>query len=124
MKATSIAPELVALTSSPVLDATTNSTGTPNRRANSLPRSTVTPLGSTLASLTTKKADRAGAAATPILNFPAGASSLSAAEVGPSDGEAAKPTAAQKSIEQNGASFVMLAPKCIARGPAQQKRAE
>src|SRR5262249_55630870 len=78
MKLTSIAPVSVASVISPELAATMNSTGTPSLRPSSRPRSAVTPRGSPLASLTTKKAEAAGAKTTPTRSLPVGMSSLTA----------------------------------------------
>src|ERR1700722_1196128 len=106
MKATSRAAEPMASTSSPELETTRNSTGTPSWRANSFPRSTVTPRGSPPATLTTKKADCAGAETTPTRSFPVGAASSRCDFVGPSEGEALSATAAKRRAEKNGKSFM------------------
>src|ERR1700722_2350784 len=106
MKVTSIAPELIASTSSPELDATKNSTGTPGLRLSSFPRSTGTPRGSPSASLTTKRADFAGAAATPTRNFPVGAISCRCDGVRPSGKVALPASVAKRSAEQNRKSFM------------------
>src|SRR5712692_6816227 len=75
MNATSIAPAASASVTSPELGATKNSTGTPKCFASADPRSAVTPRGPA-ASLTTKNADRAGAATTPTRSLPVDASSF------------------------------------------------
>src|SRR5215467_7116457 len=78
MNPTSTAPDSVASVTRPELAANMNSAGTPSCFASSLARSTVTPCGSPFASLTTKKAEAAGAKTIPTRSLPVGMSSFTA----------------------------------------------